>query len=122
MATWEEIGQDNFRAALDLYARARYRSATSRFYYAVFSVLTHELIFRHAAADFRDGRGAPGHAQLPTLIDTYFGHFGAAKKANINRYVVGLYRNRIVADYSLQRIDKQFASEAHRAAQKFLIT
>ena len=43
MATWQEIGQDNFRAGRELIEAKRYRSSVSRFYYAAFSVLTHEL-------------------------------------------------------------------------------
>ena len=48
MATWQEIGIDNFRAAVALYDGGYYRNATSRFYYAAFSVLTSELIRRGA--------------------------------------------------------------------------
>ena len=43
MATWREIGQDNFRAAVELYEIGWYRSAVSRFYYAALAVVTDEL-------------------------------------------------------------------------------
>ena len=48
MATWQEIGIDNFRAAVALYDCGYYRNATSRFYYAAF-MLTYELIRRRKA-------------------------------------------------------------------------
>ncbi len=41
MATWQEIGIDNFRAAVTLYDGGFSRSATRRLYDAAFSVLTH---------------------------------------------------------------------------------
>ena len=40
VAKWQDVGVDNLRAAVELYDGSHYRSATSRFYYAVFSVLT----------------------------------------------------------------------------------
>lgn len=42
MATWQEIGIDNFQAAVALYDGGFYRNAANRFYYAAFSALTHE--------------------------------------------------------------------------------
>ena len=90
MATWQEIGQDNFRAAVTLYDGGFYRNATSRFYYAAFSALTHKLTRRGARPAFRDTRATPGHAQLP----------------------------RLAADYSLIRVDKQSCRDSYLAAKK----
>lgn len=118
MATWQEIGIDNFRAARDLYDAGRYRSATSRFYYAAFSVLTHELIQRHAEADFSGGRDTPGHAQLPRLVEIQFVHLSQERRDNLVGYIVSLYRNRIAADYSQQRVDKQAVTITFRGAEK----
>ncbi len=118
MATWQDVGVDNFRAAVKLYDGGHHRSATSRFYYAVFSVLTNELIQRGAAPDFKDKRKTPGHAQLPGLVERYFKHFSQEKISNMTRYVRNSYRDRIVADYSLLRIDKQAARASHQAAGK----
>lgn len=120
MATWRDIGEDNFRASVALYDGGHYRSATSRFYYAAFSVVTHELLRRHAAGDFTGGRGTPGHAQLTRLVEVYFTQFSAGRLVNFVRYVNALYADRIAADYSLQRIDRQSAHDAYAAAKKII--
>jgi uncharacterized protein (UPF0332 family) len=118
MATWQEIGQDNFRAGRELFDRKRYRSAVSRFYYAVFSVVTDELIRRNAYPDFRDKRATPGHSQLPNLMESYFTHFSDERQKHLRDYVKSVYRDRIGADYSLLRVDKQTAKESYRATEK----
>ncbi len=118
MATWQEIGTDNFRAAVVLYDGGFYRNAVSRFYYAAFAVLTHELIRRGARPAFRDNRATPGHAQLPLLMTTYLMQFSMERLDNLIGYVGSLYRYRIAADYSLFRIDKSYATKAFRAAEK----
>ena len=119
MATWREIGVANFDAGIVLYDDAKqYRSAVSRFYYAVFSILTDELIGRNAKPDFKDNRDTPGHAQLARLIEVYFGHFSDEKKKNLIGYVKRLYRDRIVADYSQLRVDQQSAKGSYRSAEK----
>lgn len=118
MATWRDIAQDNFRAAVSLYDGGHYRSATSQFYYAAFSLITGELIQRNARGDFTGGRGTPGHAQLPGLVETHFTHFSQARLGNFTRCLRNLYAHRIAADYSLQRVDRQSARDAYTAAAK----
>ena len=118
MATWQEIGINNFEAARNLYEDGKYRSATSRFYYAAFSVLTHELIRRGATPDFRDKRATPGHAQLARLVGTYFTHLSIARRDNLISSLTGLYGDRIAADYSLLRVDKRGARASYTSAKK----
>jgi len=118
MATWQEIGQDNFRAAVALYDGGYYRNATSRFYYAAFSLLTYELIQRGARPAFRDNRATPGHTQLPRLVRTYFTHMSAGRLANLAALVTTLYLDRLDADYSLLRVDKQSCRDSYRTATK----
>ena len=118
MPTWKEIGRNNFQAAVSLYDDGYYRSSTSRFYYAAFSSITGELIRRNAADDFTGGRETPGHAQLPRLVELYFAHLGVGRLENLLRYVNDLYRDRITADYSEQRVDRQSATKTYRAAEK----
>ena len=81
-------------------------------------MLTHELIRRGARPAFRDNRATPGHAQLLLLMATYFEQFSAERLDNLIGDVGGLYRYRIVADYSLFRVDKSSATKAFRAAEK----
>ena len=118
MPTWQEVGQDNFRAAIELYESGRYRSAVSRFYYAVFSVVTDELLRRNAKIDFRDNRATPSHSQLPNLMERYLTHFSVDRQTHLRNYVRNVYRDRIGADYSLLRVDKQSAKETYRATEK----
>ena len=118
MATWQEIGSDNFRAAIALYDGGFYRNATSRFYYAAFSVLTHELIRRSARPAFRDNRATPGHAQLALLIRTYFTQMSRLKRDKLSALVTALYLDRLNADYSLLRVDKQSCRGSYRTATK----
>ena len=118
MATWQEIGVDNFRAAAALYDDGFYRNAASRFYYAAFSVLTHELIRRNARPAFRDNRATPGHTELPRLIRAYFTHMSAGRLANLTALITALYLDRLAADYSLIRVDKQSCRDSYQAMEK----
>ena len=118
MATWREIGIDNFRAGRELLDGGRYRSSVSRFYYAAFCVLTHDLLAQGAGPDFREGRETPGHAQLPRLVEANFVRFTPERRSNLVSYVVDLYRSRIAADYSQQRVDRQAATKTFRATEK----
>ena len=116
MATWEDVGVDSSRAGVELFdaGGSRYRSAVSRFYYAAFALLTHELSRR--GAPFHAGRETPSHAELPRLVEAYLTQFGEQRRANIARTLATLYRDRLDADYSVQRIDKTAAARAYRRA------
>ncbi len=111
---------DNYHAGIVLLDKGGscYRSAVSRFYYAVFSLLTEELVRRGARAEFAGNRDTPGHAQLPDLIDRYLTPLGTEKSQHLVIYVRSLYRNRIAADYSVLRIDKRSAIKILRATEK----
>ena len=118
MATWQEIGTDNFRAAVALYDGGYYRNATSRFYYAAFSALTAELTQRGARPAFRDNRGTPGHAQISRLIRAYFTHMSSSRIDNLTALMSTLYLDRLEADYSLLRVDKKSCRGSYRTAIK----
>jgi uncharacterized protein (UPF0332 family) len=120
MPTWQEIGVDTYNDAVALRELKKYRSATARFYYSVFAILTGELIAKNAAAEFRGGRATPSHLQLTALIATHCTSFSDERKANLIREVVSLYRARILADYSVDRVDKDSAQTAMRSADKVL--
>lgn len=98
MATWQEIGIDSFRAGRELIDNGRYRSSVSRFYYAAFSLLTHEL--SESGADFGDDQETPNHKGLPKLI------------AIIRR----LYSARISADYQRRTTDEVITRSMMRDA------
>ena len=116
MATWQEIGQDNFRAAVALYGGGYYRNAVSRFYYAAFSVMTYELARRGVV--FRLGRQTPAHAELAELIVEHLTQFTETRRVAIALAVLRLYRLRLDADYSQQRLDRRAAEKAKRDAER----
>ena len=118
MATWREIGIDNFQAAQTLYEARQYRSSVSRFYYAAFIVLTDELIQRGAAPEFRDNRATPSHAQLPRLVQMHFNQMSATRRSNLVSSLIALYADRIAADYSRQRVDKRSARTSFTTATR----
>ncbi len=96
MATWREIGIDSFRAGRELRDNGRYRSSVSRFYYAAFSLLTHEL--SEAGADFGDDQETPNHKGLPKLIKQHL-MLSAKQKADTIAIIRRPYSARISADY-----------------------
>ena len=115
MATWQEIGQDNFRAGRELFDAKHYRSSVSRLYYAVFCVLTQEL--RLAGADFGNDQETPNHKALPKLIKLHLTS-PAGQKAQIVAIVRRLYAARIAADYQRRTTDRGTAQDALRDTVK----
>ncbi len=115
MATWREIGADNFRAGRELLDRKRYRSCVSRFYYAVFSVLTDELV--ESGASFGDDQETPNHKALPKLIRLHL-TLPVRSKADVTATVRRLYAARISADYQHRTTDEAVARAMMRDAAK----
>lgn len=116
MVTWQEIGQENFRAARDLYGLKHYRSSVSRFYYAAFSLLTYELA--RSGLVFRMGRQTPAHAELVELITENLSQFSEIRRTAIALLTLRLYRSRLDADYFDRRIDRRTAEKAMRDTEK----
>ena len=114
MATWREIGRENFRAARGCYQAQQYRSSVSRFYYAAYSVLTHELLL----ASFlpKADREAPDHAHLAEWIKTYLTSVSPRKRQEMASLIRQLYEARLVADYRLRTVDEVTARDSRRAA------
>ena len=117
MADFQGIGKDSFTDAVFLYDETKYLSATSRFYYAAFAVLTFELTRRGAQEDFRNLRSTPSHSQIPDLIEKWFVHLGAERRRNLARCTLSLYKSRLSADYGEGRVDRDFARKAYRDAE-----
>lgn len=114
MATWQEIGVDNFRAGRELFDAKRYRSSVSRFYCAAFSVLTHELLQTSFLP--KEERETPDHAHLPEWIKTYLTKYTLRQRTDMASAVRRLYERRLAADYRLRTVDEQTAREARRDA------
>ena len=123
MPDWKSIAQDNFRDAQKLFEGKRYRSATSRFYYAVFSLMTFELIQRGAKSNFGNGKETPAHIQLhATLMRDKFTHFSEERREKLSERVRTLYRDRLSADYGVLRLDRDSASQSFRVAKSIFDT
>jgi len=116
VATWKDIGQDNLESAIGLLEAKFYRSSVSRFYYAVFSLLTFELVQRGAKDNFAN-RDTPSHRQLAGLLEAQFTHFSSEKRENLIRVLLHLYGARIGSDYSPLRVDRETAKSAFRDAE-----
>ena len=115
MATWQEIGIDNFRAGRELLDAKRYRSSVSRFYYAVFSILTHEL--SSIGADFGEDQETPSHKGLPKLLKLHL-RLPVKQKAEAIAITRRLYAARINADYQRWTTDENVTQDAMRDAAK----
>jgi uncharacterized protein (UPF0332 family) len=111
MATWQEIGIENYQAGRQLLDAGRYRSSVSRFYYAAFSLLTHEL--SEAGADFGDDQETPNHKGLPRLIRLH-PTLPAKQKADALAIIRRLYSARISADYQRRTTDESITRSIMR--------
>jgi len=115
VATWQEIGTDNLRAATLLYLNGRYRSSVSRSYYAAFSLLTHTLL--QDGASFGDNQEAPSHRSLPKLIKQHLALRNTRESVAITRR---LYAARIAADYQRRTTDEATARDVRRDLAQLL--
>ncbi len=113
MATWQEIGQDNIKAAQVLYEQQQFRSSVSRSYYAAFSVITHLL--SEAGVRYGGLQETPSHQALPGLMKKHLALAGWQMSAAI-AIVRRLYAVRIAADYQRRTTDAATAREAIRDA------
>ena len=103
MAAWQEIGIDNFQAGRKLLDGRRYRSSVSRFYYAAFCILTHELSL--VGVDFGEDQETPNHKALPKLIRQHL-TLSTRQNVNIIATIRRLYSARISADYQRRTTDE----------------
>ena len=115
MATWQEIGQDNFRAGRELFDAKRYRSSVSRLYYAAFCVLTQELSL--AGAQFGNDQETPNHKAVPKLMKLHL-TLPTRQKAQAVAIIRRLYAARIAADYQRRTTDRGTVQDALRDTAK----
>ena len=105
MTSWPDIARDNLTAAKVLRDAGHSRSAVSRAYYAVFSVIVARL---------PDER-SPAHRDLPRLVDRHMGDLPEWKRRWLKSLIRGLYRLRLNADYApAEPIDSAAARDAIR--------
>ncbi len=115
MATWREIGEQNYAAGRELLNSRQYRSSVSRFYYAAFSLLMHEL--SEAGVTFGNNGETPSHQALPGLLKRYL---PVAYRRQYLAIVRRLYRARIEADYQRRTTDEATARNAQRDTTQLL--
>ncbi len=111
MATWREIGEQNYDAGRELLKLGQYRSSVSRFYYAAFSLLTHEL--SETGISFGNNGETPSHQALPGLLKRYLPPTYQRQYLAVLRR---LYRARIAADYQRRTTDEATARNSQRDA------
>ena len=97
MATWRELASSNRSASFELLATRRWRSCTSRAYYAVYSEVTHGL--RQAGMTMPKGRQNPKHSTLPLSVVNHLSPLTPQVRWRISGLIFTLYRLRIIADY-----------------------
>jgi uncharacterized protein (UPF0332 family) len=94
--SWKNAGMDAYKAARSL-QKERPRSCVSRAYYAVYSIVTHELS-RTKGVSFPPDREGPAHALLPKLIDK-LKRMDDKDRRDLKAVLRRLYAARLDADY-----------------------
>ena len=118
MATWREMGEDNLKAARKLLAEEHYRSSVTRSYYAVYCLMTSELVKR--GASFPRGWNNPAHDQLPDMVLNNT-DFPQNIRRRLRQTLVVLRRAREDADYRpTANVGRDIALEGLRRADAFL--
>ena len=98
MPKWEEVSQDAFRAAGELWRTGRFRSNASRAYYAAFSALTLKL---RGKAPFPPQFETPHHRDVPSLIGRFLTEYYPKGRRELQTAVRRLYKARLDADYKV---------------------
>lgn len=107
--SWSDVSRENFEAARVLYREGKWRSATSRAYYAVFSAAT----WRLPASAIPPRMTAPRHRELPRLIDQHFGWLQWHQRSALKAAVIRTYSARLRADYNpAGAVDRGIARQA----------
>lgn len=95
--TWKEMARENRTAACELFVLRRWRSASSRAYYAIYARVTAELL--DASVTMPAGRSNPKHKTLPDLVGNNLTAFSMATRWRLAGLIKQLYDFRIIADY-----------------------
>lgn len=97
MKAWREMATDSFAAVGELVENGRWRSAVSRAYYAAYARVVADLLDRGLSFG---PRGNPTHRSLPQLVLHNMPTLNANSRATVCNAIDGLFRQRLVADYS----------------------
>lgn len=94
---WSQLANESRTAAVELYQRARYRSATSRFYYAAYSAVHDALLTGGVTAP---ARGNWGHSELRfRLVPNELHGVDPLDRNELAAKLTQLFFLRVVADY-----------------------
>lgn len=96
--TWLDVARDARRAAYELAASGRNRSATARAYYAAYSRVTHFLVTVAGLPCPIDREGF-GHRRTREVIQTSMPGMKQAKREKLSDLIGRLYTLRVDADY-----------------------
>lgn len=118
MATWQEMSQDNLKAAKHLLIAELFRRSISSSYYAAYSIITDELVAK--GVSFAHGWLNPAHEQLPELILNNLG-LSRNTKHELRKALAILRKLRENADYRPTiSADERLAREAIQLAQRVI--
>jgi uncharacterized protein (UPF0332 family) len=119
LATWQEMGLENLKAAKELLVSGFYRSSLSRSYYAAYCAVTSELAGKYTFA--HDGNN-PAHTDLPNMILFNLTSLPVSRRWEIKKAFVRLRAARVEADYVPSAfIDRTIAVAALRDANLLLL-
>ncbi len=94
---WAQLARESRTAAVELYQHARYRSATSRFYYAAYSAVHDALL---AGGTKAPAQGNWGHAELRArLVPNELHALDRQERDKIASKLTQLFFLRVAADY-----------------------
>lgn len=94
---WRLLAQRSFDSSSVLHAGGQWRSCASRAYYAVFALITQQLI--QLGQQPRQQFGTWSHERLPDMVRIHLKPGSEASAGNLSYAVWRLYRLRIAADY-----------------------
>jgi len=94
--TWKTAAEDNYSAASVLFSQRRWRSAISRAYYAVYSLVAHALSAKGIHMPM--GREGPSHKRVPVLVERNLQELRDVRW-RVSKMVQDMYNYRLGADY-----------------------
>jgi hypothetical protein len=112
MATWNDLADESRTAAIELFRQKRWRSFTSRAYFALYAAVSAQLI--RGGLTLPADREGPHHVPLPTLIGMHLLALPGGPRWKVAEATRALYHYRRVGDYRPSR------TIAHREARTAL--